>query len=103
MTTETMDSVRFQINSCIYKINGQINWCRFQQQLKTVTRDEREGWWTEEAGLMDALLGRNRTAFMKAGHRSQFMRYLWVSRMVTPPSAPGLQIGRDGNKHNVDL
>ncbi|MDE3219303.1 MAG: hypothetical protein KGO23_08015 [Nitrospirota bacterium] len=57
-------------------ITWRINWCQFQQQLKTVTQDEREGWWAEGAGLMDALLGRDRTAFMKAGHPSQFTRYL---------------------------
>ena len=55
MSTRAMDCVRPQLNSCINKINGRINCCRFQQHLNTVTRDEREGWWAEEAGLMDAL------------------------------------------------
>ena len=76
MSTRTMQTGQPQINSGIIKINWRISWCQFQQQLTTVTPDEREGWWAEEAGLMDALLGRDRTAFMKAGHRSQFTRYL---------------------------
>ncbi|HEV8327639.1 MAG TPA: hypothetical protein VGQ08_09155 [Nitrospiraceae bacterium] len=54
MSMGTMQSIRPQSNSCINKINWRINWCRFQQQHKTVTRDEHDGWWTEEAGLMDA-------------------------------------------------
>ena len=76
MSTGTMQSVRPQIPSGINKINGRINWCRFQQQLNTVTRDERAGWWAEEAGLLDAFLGRDRTTLMNAEHRSQFTRYL---------------------------
>lgn len=76
MSTGTMQSIQPQIDSCINQISWRIHWCQYQQQLKTVTRDEREGWWAEEAGLMDALLGRDRTAFMKAGHPSQFTRYL---------------------------
>lgn len=76
MSTGSMQSGRPPIDSCSNQINRRINWCRFQQQLKTVTRDEREGWWAEEAGLMDALLGRDRTTFMKATHRSQLRRYL---------------------------
>jgi hypothetical protein len=74
MSTRTMQTEQPQINSCIYKINWRINWCH--HQLTTVPPDEREGWWAEEAGLMDALLGRDRTAFMKAMHGSQFTRYL---------------------------
>jgi hypothetical protein len=76
MSTGAMQSKRSQINSCINQINGRINWCQYQQQLKTITPDEREGWWAEEAGLLDALFGRDRIAFMKAGHPSQFPRYL---------------------------
>ena len=76
MSTGIMQARRPPIDSCINMITWRINWCQFQQQLKTVTQDEREGWWAEGAGLMDALLGRDRTAFMKAGHPSQFTRYL---------------------------
>jgi hypothetical protein len=76
MSTGTMQSRRSQMNSCINRINGRINWCQYQQQLKTVTPEEREGLWAEEAGLLDALFGRDRTAFMKAGHPSQLTRYL---------------------------
>ena len=75
----SMGTVLFKrppIDSCSNQIKGRINWCRFQQQLKTVTQDEREGWRAEEAGLMDALLGRDMTAFMKAKNRSQLTRYL---------------------------
>lgn len=76
MSTGTMQAGRLPIDSCISKITWRINWCQVQQQLETVTQDEREGWWAEGAGLMDALLGRDRTAFMKAGHPAQFTRYL---------------------------
>jgi len=75
MSTGTVQSIRPEINLCLNTINGRIHWCRFQQQLNTVTQDEREGWWAEEVGLVDALLSRDRTAFMKAAHRSQFVRY----------------------------
>ena len=76
MSTGTMQARRPPIDSCINNITWRINWCQFQQQLKTATQDEREGWWAEGAGLMDALLGRDRTAFMKAEHAAQFRRYL---------------------------
>jgi hypothetical protein len=76
MSTGTMQSVRPEIDSCINKISWRINWCQLQQQRDTVTRDEREGWWAEEAGLLDALLGRDRKALMQAEHPSQFTRYL---------------------------
>ena len=52
-----------------------IEWCRRQQQLHSVTRDERAGWRAEEAGLVDALGCRDRIAFMRREHRSQFTRY----------------------------
>ena len=76
MSTGTMQARRPPIESCINNFTWRINWCQFQQQLKTVTQDECEGWWAEGAGLMDALLGRDRTAFMKAAHAAQFRRYL---------------------------
>jgi hypothetical protein len=56
-------------------IISRIEWCRLQQQLHSVTRDERAGWRAEEAGLVDALGSRERTAFMRGEHRSQFTRY----------------------------
>jgi hypothetical protein len=56
-------------------IISRIAWCRLQQQLHSVTQDERAGWRAEEAGLVDALFGRDRTAFMREEHRSQFTRY----------------------------
>ena len=52
-----------------------IKWCRLQQQLPSVTREEREGWRAEEAGLVDALFGRKRASFVREEHRSQFARY----------------------------
>jgi hypothetical protein len=56
-------------------ISARIEWCRLQQQLPSVSPDERAGWRAEEAGLVDALFGRDRTAFMREEHRSQFLRY----------------------------
>jgi len=56
-------------------IISRIEWCRLQQLLPSVTREEREGWRAEEVGLVDALFGRDRTAFVREEHRSQFTRY----------------------------
>ena len=56
-------------------IISRIEWCRCQQLLPSVTREEREGWRAEEAGLKDALLGRDRAAVVREEHRSQFTRY----------------------------
>jgi hypothetical protein len=56
-------------------IISRIEWCRLQQQLHSFTREERAGWRAEEAGLVDALGGRDRIAFMREEHRSQFTRY----------------------------
>jgi hypothetical protein len=56
-------------------IISRIKWCRLQQQLPSVTREERAGWRAEEAGLVDALGNRDRRAFMREEHRSQFTRY----------------------------
>lgn len=57
------------------QIISRIEWCRLQQQLHSVTREERAGWRAEEAGLVDALGYRDRIAFMREEHRSQFTRY----------------------------
>ena len=57
------------------QIISRIEWCRLQQQLHAGTREERAGWWAEEAGLEDALRGRDRTAIMREEHHAQFMRY----------------------------
>jgi hypothetical protein len=56
-------------------IISRIEWCRLQQRLHSVTRDERAGWLAEEAGLVDALSRRDRTAFMSEEHRPHFIRY----------------------------
>lgn len=56
-------------------IISRIAWCRLQQQLHSLTRDERAGWRAEEAGLVDALGCRDRIGFMREEHRSQFIRY----------------------------
>jgi hypothetical protein len=56
-------------------IISRIEWCRCQQQLYSITKDERTGWRAEEAGLVDALGCRDRIAFMREEHRSQFIRY----------------------------
>lgn len=56
-------------------IISRIEWCRTQQRLHSVTRDERAGWRAEEAGLLDALSCKDRIASMREEHRSQFIRY----------------------------
>jgi hypothetical protein len=56
-------------------IISRIQWCRLQQQLHSITQDERAGWRAEEAGLVDALGCRDRVAFMRMEHRSHFIRY----------------------------
>jgi hypothetical protein len=56
-------------------IISRIEWCRLQQQLHSITKDERAGWRAEEAGLVDALGCRDRITFMREEHRSQFIRY----------------------------
>jgi len=56
-------------------IISRIEWCRLQQQLPSVMREEREGWRAEETGLVDALFGRDRAAVVREEHRSQFTRY----------------------------
>jgi hypothetical protein len=56
-------------------IISRIQWCRLQQQRPAVAQEERVGWRMEEAGLMDALGNRERTAFMREEYRSQFPRY----------------------------
>ena len=56
-------------------IISRIQWCRLQQQLYSITPDERAGWRAEEAGLVDALGCRDRLAFMRKEHRSHFIRY----------------------------
>jgi hypothetical protein len=56
-------------------IISRIHWCRLQQQLPSVTQEERAGWRAEEAGLVDALGCRDRIAFMRREYRSQFTRY----------------------------
>ena len=57
------------------QIISRIQWCRLQQQLHSVTPDERAGWRAEEAGLVDALGCRDRIDFMREEYRSQFTRY----------------------------
>jgi hypothetical protein len=56
-------------------IISRIQWCWRQQQLQSITLDERAGWRAEEAGLVDALGCRDRVAFMIKEHRSHFIRY----------------------------
>ena len=56
-------------------IISRIQWCRLQQQLQSITQDERAGWRAEEAGLVDALGRRDRVTFMRKEHRSHFIRY----------------------------
>jgi len=56
-------------------ILSRIQWCRRQQLLQSVTREEREEWRAEEDGLVDALSHRDRTAFMREKPGSQATRY----------------------------
>ena len=48
-----------------------MQWCWLQRKV-AVTRDEEEGWYAEEAGLIDALLGEDRIA---TTHPSLLERY----------------------------
>ncbi len=52
-------------------ILSRIEWCRLQRK-GAVTRDEEEGWYAEEAGLIDALLGRDQAGIT---HPSLLERY----------------------------
>jgi hypothetical protein len=63
--------MKYETNNII----SRIAWCRLQQQLHSITKDERAGWWAEEAGLVDALGCRDRIAFMREEHGSQLIRY----------------------------
>lgn len=56
-------------------IISRIEWCRRQQQLHSVTLDERAGWRAEEAGLVDALRRRDRRVFIKEEYGANFIRY----------------------------
>lgn len=56
-------------------IISRIEWCRLQQQLHTLTEDERAGWRAEEAGLRDALALGGRRAITREKHQPQFRRY----------------------------
>jgi hypothetical protein len=56
-------------------IISRIEWCRRQQQLHSVTMDERAGWRAEEAGLVDALGRKDQRVFMKEEYGSNFIRY----------------------------
>jgi hypothetical protein len=56
-------------------IISRIEWCRRQQQLHSVTMDERAGWRAEEAGLVDALRRRDRRVLIKEEYGSNFIRY----------------------------
>ncbi|HJS67016.1 MAG TPA: hypothetical protein VJ760_06775 [Nitrospiraceae bacterium] len=56
-------------------IISRIAWCRLQQRLHSITKDEHAGWRAEETGLMDALDCRDRTTFMREEHQAQFIRY----------------------------
>lgn len=55
-------------------ILSRIEWCRLERK-GAVTRDEEEGWQAEEAGLIDALLGRDRTESRRNSHPSLLQRY----------------------------
>jgi len=52
-------------------ILSRMKWCRLQRR-KAVRRDEEAGWYAEEAGLIDALLGEDRIA---TTHPSLLERY----------------------------
>jgi hypothetical protein len=56
-------------------IISRIEWCRLQQRLHSITKDERAGWRAEEAGLLDALVCRDRNPYMREEQRSQCIRY----------------------------
>lgn len=56
------------------EILSRIEWCRLRRKW-AVTREEEEGWQAEEAGLTDALLGRDRTEIRRNCHPSLLERY----------------------------
>ena len=57
-------------------IFSRIEWCRLQRKRKiAVTLEEEEGWQAEEAGLIDAWLGRDRTATRRNSRPSLLRRY----------------------------
>jgi hypothetical protein len=63
--------MKYETNNII----SRIEWCRIQQHLHAITKDERAGWRAEEAGLVDALVCRDRNPYMREEHRSQCIRY----------------------------
>ena len=56
------------------EILSRIEWCRLQRK-GAVMQHEEEGWQAEEAGLIDALLGRDRTESRRNSHLSSLERY----------------------------
>ena len=56
------------------QLKARLDRCRHQRQ-RVVTCQEQEGWWAEEAGLLDAFLGRDQTGLAAAWYPSQFQRY----------------------------
>jgi hypothetical protein len=64
-------SMKYEPNNIL----SRIQWCRHQQLLPSVTRQEREEWRAEEDGLVDALSHSDRTAFMRENPGSQATRY----------------------------
>lgn len=87
------------------QIISRIRWCRLQQNLRSLTPEEYEGWRAEEWGLVDALLGRERTEFTNDRCSSQFSRYQsglhdgCTLLCVTRPSFPNDQT--DGGARQV--
>jgi len=63
--------MKYELNNIV----SRIEWCRLQQHLHSITKDERAGWRAEEAGLVDALVCRDRNPYMREEHRSQCIRY----------------------------
>jgi len=56
------------------QLKARLDWCQ-QQRQRVVTCQEQEGWWAEEAGLLDAFLGRDQTDLAPVWYPSQFERY----------------------------
>ena len=50
-------------------INSRLAWCRVQR-MQTITKEEAERFLAEEEGLLDAMLGRDRTEIYSQNQRS---------------------------------
>ena len=55
-------------------LNSRVRWCQ-RLQTQSSSQAEKDGWLAEEAGLRDALLGRDRSGLIRTCQPSQLSRY----------------------------